>query len=92
MTVTIDIAPQVEASLRRKAAAAGESLSGYLRRLAEREADGKPVAAPSLAEMLAGRIGVIDSAENTDGKPSRLSEHKTAFGDHLDRKHREGRL
>ncbi|MCX6360027.1 MAG: hypothetical protein NT029_09480 [Armatimonadetes bacterium] len=92
MAVTIDVPPQVEANLRRAAAEAGESLAGYLQQIAEREANAKPVAVPSLAQMLAGRIGIIDSAANTDGKPSRLSEDKSAFSSYLERRHREGSL
>jgi len=41
--------------------------------------------------MPAGRIGIIDSAENTGGKPSRLSEDESANGQYLERSLRTAR-
>ena len=47
----------------------------------------------TLADVLAGRLGAIDSSAHTGGQPSRLSEDDgRSFSDHLAEKRRQNRL
>jgi len=89
------------AALRRRAAEAGQELAGDTQRPAERaheapasrrhcQADGRPVAAPSLAEMLAGAN--TSCREQRGICFPRLSEDERAFGQYLEHRHQEGRL
>lgn len=47
MAVTITLAPETEATLRRRAAESGQTLEAFLQQLVEREARGNGTAAPA---------------------------------------------
>lgn len=46
----------------------------------------------TLDRMLAGRIGTSNSSADNGGKASPLARDKSAFGNYLEQKRREGRL
>jgi len=86
MTVTLNLAPEEEAQLQAHAAQRGlpteEYIGAVLRHEFLREAQMPPSAAPhwegrSLAEALAGRIGLF-SSETEDGEPSHTAENTGA--------------
>jgi hypothetical protein len=64
--VTVHLPPETERTLREKATSAGVTLEVYLRKLAERDADGSPRAA-TLDEILAPvREGFAESGMTED--------------------------
>ena len=92
MTITIDLEPSVEIKLRQGADAQGKPLSDYvaesLRTFTEKQMPGKISPAQSLAEMLAGRVGLFESV----GLGYQTEEAAKSFSDHLAMKHNEGHL
>ena len=98
MSITIELAPEVEAQLRKKAQERGQEPQGYaaqvltdgLRREQEEpeEADSSNAPGPvMLDKMLAGRIGTFHS-----GGSDVARDGKRLFGEHLEEKRRQGRL
>ncbi len=92
MTITIELAPEAEARLRKKAEERGQEPAGYVTALLTRDLNqdlGPGEAEPkNLAEMLAGRVGLFHS-----GGESRLSENcGEKFTDYLVEKRKAGRL
>ncbi len=63
MTITIDLPPDVADKLTRKAARQGRDAAGYVRQLAEREAETEEAAAPTLWDppTLAAWDALLDS-------------------------------
>lgn len=93
MSITLNLAPEKEERLRHKALALGQQAESYVAELvlrdieitAEPEAQTPPL---SLAEMLAGRIGLFES----DGPGYEAQEAKKAFVEHLSEKHQSSSL
>jgi len=93
MSITLNLAPEEEAQLRRKAQAQGRKAENYVAELVLRdisseitsEAENTPM---SLADMLSGRIGLFES----DGPGYEAQEARQAFADHLAKKHLSGNL
>ena len=82
MTVIIDLAPEQEARLRRKAEARGQALEEFAADSLRHIADER-----TLAESLEGLIGVVSSDGSMDARDS-----EEVFGEYLAEKHRAGRL
>lgn len=107
-TFTVDLPDETAAWVRAEAEAQGVNETDLLRTLVEQRYATASAAAThngssetgtgaqstqqTLAEALAGRIGVIDSSKTNGGRVSHLSEDEQAFGDHLEQKRRESRL
>lgn len=95
--MTITLTPEIERALSERAARQGttpEMLALHdLRGLYLDINEPKGFQDKTLAEVLAGRVGTVDSSERNGGGPSHLSE-KTGerFTEHLVEKHRQGRL
>ena len=90
MAITLNLAPEQEAQVRRKALAQGRKAENYAAEVVMRDissAANEP-AAPSLAELLHGRIGLFES----DGAAYEAQEASQAFAEHLADKHRTGNL
>ncbi len=100
MSITIELAPDVEALLHAEAARQGQDTPAYVAALVHQAVKSdftvrrNPPAEPgeTLADALEGLVGVIDSSRHNGGVVSRLSEDKEAFGDYLEQKRREGRF
>ena len=90
MTLTLELSPETEARLRRKAERAGQSLPDYLIAVADAEdEEGEAsVAEGSAADLFAGRIGRFRSGG--DGNWSQDTGRKFAEG--MVEKRRQGRL
>ena len=92
MTITIDLEPSVEIELRQRAEAQGKPLGDYvaesLRTFTEQQMPMKIAPAQSLAEMLAGRVGLFESI----GSGYQAEEAAKSFSNHLAMKHSEGHL
>ena len=96
MTITIELAPEVEAQLRTVAAKRGQEPQGYLtqvltdalQREREQTADDPNAAgAVTLDKMLAGRVGRINS-----GGSQIARNVEKEFGDYLEEKRRQRKL
>ena len=89
--ITLNLPPEEEAQLRLAASRRGQDVGDYLLALARRDS-GQPVSAPdegpTLAETLAGRIGLFRSEQPSD--MARDSEEE--FGKIMDEKKRQGRV
>lgn len=90
MTLMLELSPDTEARLRRKAERAGQSLPDYLLAVADAEADEEETDASegSAADLFAGRIGRFRSGG--DGEWSQDTGRKFAEG--MAEKRRQGRL
>lgn len=90
MTLMLELSPDTEARLRRKAARAGQSLPDYLLAIADAEEDEEEtdVSEGSAADLFAGRIGRFRSGG--DGEWSQDTGRKFAEG--MAEKRRQGRL
>ena len=90
MTLMLELSPDTEARLRRKAERAGQSLPDYLLAVADAEADEEEPDASegSAADLFAGRIGLFRSGG--DGDWSQDTGRKFAEG--MAEKRRQGRL
>ena len=93
----ITLPPEIERALTARASQQGttpELLA--LHDLQELYAEAAPPPYPfegkSLADVLAGRIGTVDSRKNNGGQPSQLSTNKESFTDYLVEKREQGRL
>lgn len=92
MTITINLPPEKEALLKRRAARQGQDLDSFLLGLVDREAAQEsdlelPKEGQSLAEALEGLIGVLDS-----GKPGLAENTGEEFTNILVEKHKAGHL
>lgn len=90
MTLMLELEPEVETRLRRKAERAGQSLPEYLIAVADAEPEeaGEDASEGSAADLFAGRIGLFRSGG--DGKWSQDTGRKFAEG--MAEKRRQGRL
>jgi len=90
MTLMLELSPDLEARLRRKAERAGQSLPDYLLAVADAEADEEEINASegSAADLFAGRIGRFRSGG--EGDWSQDTGRKFAEG--MAEKRRQGRL
>ena len=90
MTLMLELSPDTEARLRRKAERAGQSLPDYLLAVADAETDTEEADASegSAADLFAGRIGHFRSGG--DGEWSQDTGRKFAAG--MAEKRRQGRL
>ncbi len=74
MTVTLELAPETETRLRRKAAREGQDFTTFLQTVMEQEADGEPEESEgNAAELFAGRLGGIHS-----GRQERATQNNTS--------------
>jgi hypothetical protein len=95
--MTITLTPDIEQALTERAELQGttpELLALHdLRVLYASEAALADTGSKTLAEMLAGHLGTVDSSEIMGGFPSYLSEDDgRSFADHLTEKRQQGRL
>lgn len=79
MTITLDLAPEIEERLRQKAARQGEDVASYLRRLAEQEAQDVPVAS-SDADFDALLDELAEGSENLPVLPPEAFERASFYG------------
>ena len=80
MTITIDLPPDQEARLQKKAERQGKDLNRFVRDVIQREAIQEnsleqPQDDQSLAEALEGLIGVLDSGPKNGGHASHVAEN-----------------
>ncbi len=80
MTITINLPPEKEARLKRRAARQGKDLESFFSGLVDREDAQEsdlelPKEGQSLAEALEGLIGVLDSSQKNGGKVSHIAEN-----------------
>lgn len=80
MTVTIDLTPEEETRLQKRAARRGQGIESYLHHIIHQEARQEdntdfPEPGQSLAEALEGLIGVLDSSQKNGGKVSHVAEN-----------------
>lgn len=91
MTITIELTPEKEEALREKAAQQGKDAAAYVAALVEQDIEGQEGeqdAPKTLADYLAGHIGVFNS-----GGKERLSQNGgELFTDYLVEKHKAGHL
>jgi hypothetical protein len=88
MTIELDLPPETEERLRKRAELVGQDPATYVQALVDRDLSGEQPSPQSLAELLAGRVGVVHS-----GGGERLSEDTGGkFTDYLEQKRREGHL
>lgn len=87
MTVTLELAPEIETRLRRRAAREGQDFTTFLQTVIEHEADEEPEESEgSAADLFAGRLGGIRSggqgrwSENTGDKFAAGMEEKRKQG------------
>ena len=98
MTITINLPPEEEARLRKRAARQGKDLNDFVRGVVQREAVQEsyleePEQGQSLAEALEGLIGVLDSGPKNGGKVSHIAENASEeFTNMLVEKHEAERL
>lgn len=85
MIITLDLPPEMEARLRRKAEQEGKDIAAYLLAVADREAQEE--AEGSAYDLFAGRIGRIK--DSTEALSQNTGER---FTEHLVEKHRAGHL
>ena len=98
MTLTIDLSPEEEASLRAKAARWGQDEATYAAGVLRQNiytlpVDEEPMEGQSLADFLEGYIGTVDSSLTNGGKPSDLARNsEEEFGKIMDEKKRQGHV
>lgn len=98
MTVTIDIPPDEEARLQRRAARQGKDITSFLHDVAMREATQEsyleqPQEGQSLAEALEGFIGILSSKQKNGGEASHVAENTgEEFANILVQKYKAGHL
>lgn len=96
MTITIDLPPDEEARLQKRAARQGKDLNRFVRDVVQQEAAresylDQPQEGQSLAEALEGLIGVLNSSEKNGGKVSHVAENTgEEFTNILVEKHKAG--
>ena len=93
MAITLNLAPEQEAQVRRKALAQGRKAENYAAEIVMRDitVPASEPAAPSLAESLEGLIGVLSSADKNSGCLSHVAENTGAeFTQALGEKHEAG--
>lgn len=95
MKIMLELDPTQEARLRDQAEALGLAPTDYLKRVAGLDNPPEPVedrfAGKTLADILAGSIGTVDSAEHFGGQPSDLSTRTgKAFAEMLHEEYAEG--
>ena len=81
MTVTLDLNPQTETRLRRKAERAGQSLPDYLLTVADADAEdeGTPVAEGSAFDLFEGLLGqVASSGDEQEDEEAQTPESSAA--------------
>jgi hypothetical protein len=88
MSITIQLAPHVEAQLREKAASMGQDPAAYVASLVDQDLRPGESTSKTLADMLEGRVGRI----NSGGKENLSEECGEKFADYLVQKQREGHL
>jgi hypothetical protein len=88
MSITIQLAPEVEAQLREKAARMGQDPAAYIASLVNQDLGPGESPPKTLADMLEGRVGRI----NSGGKEKLSEECGEKFADYLVQKQREGHL
>jgi hypothetical protein len=84
--MTITLTPEIERALTARA-----NLHD-LQELNTNAAPPDPFEGKSLADVLAGQIGTIDSRKHNEGQPSQLSTDKESFTDYLVEKRKQGQL
>lgn len=98
MTITINLPPEEEARLQRRAARQGKDLNDFVRGVVQREAIQEsylegPEQGQSLAEALEGLIGVLSSREKNDGQVSHVAENTgEEFTTMIVEKHKAGQM
>ncbi len=94
--MTITLTPEIERALTARANQQGttpELLALHdLQELYAESPAPDPFEGKSLADVLAGHIGVINSRKNNGSEPSQLSADKDSFTEYLVEKRRQGRL
>lgn len=80
MTILIDLLPEEEARLQRRATRQGKDIDSFVRGVVQREVIQESYLEPpeegqSLAEALEGLIGVLDSSQKNSGKVSHVAEN-----------------
>ncbi len=95
MAITLDLAPEQEAQVRRKALSQGRKAENYAAEVVMRDISisASEPAVPSLAESLDGLIGVLSSADKNNGRQSHVAENTGAeFTQALGERHTAGQL
>lgn len=94
MSIVIDLAPAEEARLRAHAARQGQDTSDYIAALLRARIGDTPAPdGETLADFLAGYIGVVDSRELNSGEMSHFAENSEAeFAKIMDEKQRQGHV
>ena len=88
MTLILELPPEREARLRRKAEAQGLAVEDFAVETLMQATEEQ-----TLAEALAGLIGVVDSSKHNGGKVSYAAENSgEVFGEILLEKHKAGHL
>ena len=83
MTITLELLPNVEASLTAQAHAQGLELNAYLQRLLERHATAKlPEATMSLDELEARLDALAEGSENLPALPPEATTREGIYRDH----------
>lgn len=95
MTIMLELDPTQEARLRDQAEAWGLAPAEFLKRVAGLDNPPEPTedkfAGKTLADVLAGSIGTVDSADYFGGQPSDLSTRTgKAFAEMLHEEHAQG--
>lgn len=95
MTIMLELDPTQEARLRDQAEALGLAPADFLKRVAGLDNPPEPMedrfAGRTLADVLAGSIGTVDSAGYFGGQPSDLSTRTgKAFAEMLHEEHAQG--
>ncbi len=94
--MTITLTPEIERALTARANQQGttpELLALHdLQELYAEAPAPDPFEGKSLADVLAGHIGTVNSRENNGDQPSQLSNDKKSFPDYLVEKRKQGRL
>lgn len=98
MTITINLPPEEEARLRKRAARQGKDLNEFVRGVVQREATHEsyleePEQGQSLAESLEGLIGLLNSKEKNGGQVSHVAENTgEEFANMMVEKHKAGQM
>jgi len=94
VSIVIDLAPDEEARLRAHAARQGQDAAAYATAVLRQQIDAVPAPdGETLADFLAGYIGVVDSRELNSGEMSHFAENSEAeFAKIMDEKQRQGHV
>ena len=96
--MTITLTQDIERALAERAAREGTTpellaLNDLRQLYAPELPDAPSFEGKTLADVLAGHLGTVDSSARLGGQPARLSEDEgQSFAEHLAEKRREGRL